>query len=210
MHSPLVSIVTPSLNQGTFIEETIRSVMEQDYPNIEHIIVDGESNDGTLEVLERHRSHLRYSCEPDQCVADACNKGVLASRGEIIGLLNADDVLVDRKSITRVVAAWERYPKADVIYFDTLYINGDSRVEIVVRLPEFTFGGLLRDCYIIQPSTFVRSSVVKQNLLDIQFKCAQDYELWLRLAKLGYTLKHSPEVIAAFRRHFGGTQTSRA
>jgi len=203
MHSPLplVSIVTPSLNRGPFIEDTIRSVMEQDYPHIEHIVVDGGSEDETLEILERHRSHLRCICEPDECLADAMNKGLLVSQGEIICWLNADDVLVDRKAITRVVAAWERYPEADVIYFDILRIDGDGQVKYVVSLPGFSLGRLQRGCYIHQPATFVRSSVAKQNLLDVRFKLAQDYELWLRLAKQGYTFKHVPEVISAWRIH---------
>jgi len=201
MHSPLVSIVTPSLNRGPFIEETIRSVMEQDYPHIEHIVVDGGSEDETLEVLERYSSQISWTCEPDRCIADACNKGIRASRGEIVCMLNADDVLVDRKSITRAVAAWERYPEADVIYFDILKIDGDGHVKMVVGLPEFSLVGLLRRCDIMQPATFVRSSVAKQNLLDIRFKLAQDYELWLRLAKQGYAFKHVPVIISAHRQH---------
>ena len=201
MHSPLVSIVTPSLNQEAFIEETIRSVMEQDYPNIEHIVVDGGSEDQTIEILERYGSQLRWTSEPDRCIADACNKGIRVSRGEIICMVNADDVLVDRKSITRVVAAWERYPEADVIYFDILRIDGNGQVQFVVCLPEFSLVRLQRRCDIMQPATFVRSSVAKQNLLDVRFKLAQDYELWLRLAKQGYTFKHVPEVISAWRIH---------
>jgi len=201
MNSPLVSIVTPSLNRGPFIEETIRSVMDQDYPNIEHIVVDGGSEDETPEILERYRSHIRCICEPDECLADAMNKGLLASQGEIICWLNADDTLVDRKSMTRVVAGWERYPEADVIYFDILRIDGDGQVEFVVSLPKFSLGRLRRGCYIFQSATFVRTSVARQNPLNIDFKLGQDYELWLRLATKGYNFKHVPEVISTWRIH---------
>src|SRR5438309_5772154 len=88
---PLVSVVTPSLNQGAYIEETIRSVLDQDYPRIEHIVVDGGSTDGTLEILRRY-PHLTWVSEPDGGQADAVNKGFRLAEGEIFGWLNADDL----------------------------------------------------------------------------------------------------------------------
>src|SRR2546423_1804901 len=89
---PLVSIVTPSLNKGPFIEETIQSVLNQDYRNIEYIVVDGGSTDGTLDILRKYGEQLRYDSQPDRGQADAVNRGFLASRGSIFAYLNADDV----------------------------------------------------------------------------------------------------------------------
>ena len=88
---PLVSIVTPSFNMGGLIEETIRSVLEQDYPNIEYLVVDGGSTDGTLDILKRYEGRLKYVSEPDRGMTDAVNKGFQSSRGSIFTFLNADD-----------------------------------------------------------------------------------------------------------------------
>jgi glycosyltransferase involved in cell wall biosynthesis len=115
---PLVSIVTPSYNQGQFIEETTLSVKNQDYPNIEHIVVYGGSTDEILEILKRYEGtyNLRWISEPDEGHADAVNKGFAMAKGEIISWLNSDDVYFDKGTISSVMEAFQRHSEADIVY----------------------------------------------------------------------------------------------
>ena len=123
---PLVSIITPSFNQAKFIEETIKSVLSQDYPNIEHIVVDGNSKDGTLEILKRYASSLgnrfRFISEPDQGQSNAINKGVKMANGDIIGWLNSDDTYFP-EAVKKGVNALQAQPELAMVYGKGYYID---------------------------------------------------------------------------------------
>src|SRR5579871_3122093 len=110
---PLVSIVTPSLNMGRFLEETILSVLEQDYPHVEYLVMDGGSSDGTLETLRRYDGRLRYISAPDSGQADAVNRGFAQTSGPIFAFLNADDTYLPG-ALSAVVQAFQDHPEAAV------------------------------------------------------------------------------------------------
>ncbi|MCX7824405.1 MAG: glycosyltransferase [Verrucomicrobiae bacterium] len=201
---PRISIVTPSFNQARYVEECIRSVLDQDYPNAEHIIFDGGSQDGTVEVLRRYENRgVRWKSEPDKGQSDAINKGFRAATGEIIGWINSDDWYV--RGAFRVVADYFRaHPEADFVYGNNFFTDPNRRVIRRVRTMPYRWEWLLHTGLLIpQPGVFVRRKVVEDcGLLDISLRCVMDYEWWLRIAR-----KHPPHFIdrylACFRIHPG-------
>src|SRR5687768_1254630 len=124
-HVPLVSIVTPCLNMGRFLEETIRSVLDQDYSRIEYLVMDGGSTDQTLEILERYRDRLRFMSSPDAGQAAAINRGFDLTSGEIFAFLNADDTYLPG-AVAAAVQGFLRHPQAGVIYGDAWHVAGDG------------------------------------------------------------------------------------
>src|SRR5438128_8552250 len=124
---PLVSIVTPSYNQGRFIEDTIRSVLAQDYPNLEYIVVDGGSTDHTLDVLRRYEGRLRWVSEPDRGQSEAINKGFRMARGEIVSWLNSDDTYVPG-AIGKAVAHLGARPEVVMVYGEGYLLDEGGRV----------------------------------------------------------------------------------
>jgi glycosyltransferase involved in cell wall biosynthesis len=193
----LVSVVTPSLNRAAFIEETIRSVKAQSYPQIEHIVIDGGSTDGTLDILRRYK-HLTWVSEPDKGTADAVNKGFRMARGEVVAMLPADDTYTPW-AVQCAVDCLTEHPAVAIAYGDCDVIDAAGRVFRQFRSPEFDFNKLLSSCYIPGPTAFIRKSVLdKVGLLDTNLKLVCDYDLWLRIG-LNFQMKHIPRVLANFR-----------
>ncbi len=210
---PLVSIVTPSYNQGKFIEDTILSVKNQDYPNIEHIVIDGGSSDNTLEILRRYEKgyNLRWISEPDEGQSDAVNKGFGLAKGEILGWLNSDDCYFSKDAISYVVAKFEELRDTAVIYGDSIHI---SESNLVLRhcysgTPWFSRHRLLRYDFIAQPSAFFRKVVIQDYEVDVNIDLPMDYEYWLRLVKDGLKFKHVNKILSAIRRHSTAKTISR-
>lgn len=199
---PLVSIVTPSYNQGQFIRATIESVLGQQYPNIEYIVIDGGSTDDTVSIIKEYQQKLSWVSESDNGQSDAINKGIRKATGDIIAYLNSDDIY-QPGTIERVVEAFRSSPEADIVYGD--YISIDVNGDILDRMKTIPFdpGILLYDAnYISQPSSFYRTSLFgKIGKFDDQLQCLMDYEFFLRASSKGIVFKYIPTALAAIRFH---------
>lgn len=195
---PLVSVVTPSLNNAAFIERTIRSVLAQDYPHIEHIVVDGGSSDGTVAILERY-PHLRWTSEPDRGQAAAINKGFALARGEILAWLNSDDLYLPG-AISEAVAALAAHPDCSAVYSDFVVI--DERGVELARFPSLDFDldqEINAGNFVPQPTAFFRREALERvGWLDERYRYAMDYDLFIRVGKRSRLL-HAERYWAAFR-----------
>jgi glycosyltransferase involved in cell wall biosynthesis len=200
--SVLVSVVTPSFNQGRFIEATIQSVKNQTYPKVEHIICDGESTDETIQILKKHEDlyNLRWVSEPDRGQADAINKGFKLSTGQVVGWLNSDDMYFSEDVLQVIVETFQERPEIDLIYGDVAMISESGELLKVQCFPSFSYSRMLRGDYIGQPATFFRSKVTKEHALNTDLDFAMDYEFWLRLGK-SHRFLHISRILAADRNH---------
>mgnify|MGYP000897556620 FL=1 len=200
---PKVSIVTPSFNHARFLEQTMRSVLEQDYPNIEYIVIDGGSQDGSRDLIEAYAPQLAYwQSQPDGGQTDAINQGFARATGEILAWLNSDDYLLPG-AVSRAVAALQAEPELGMVYGDCLLVNAEGKT--IKRFPaaQTDYARLRRGyVHIPQQSSFWRASLWEAvGPLDPSFYFAMDYDLWTRLARLA-PLKYLPgEPWAAFRLH---------
>jgi glycosyltransferase involved in cell wall biosynthesis len=207
MTKPLsISIVTPSLNQASFIHDALESVSMQNYPSCEHLVIDGMSSDGTVELLrnfktDRATSGITWVSEPDNGQSEALNKGFRQATGDIIGWLNADD----RYRIgcfERVAKTFEENPALDILYGD--YRVVDEVGELVRIKPEIAFSAFVlfyhRVLYIPTTATFFRRRVFDEgNWINENLQYVMDLEFFIRLAVKGYRFKHIPELLADFR-----------
>lgn len=203
MDDPLVSIVTPSYQQGGYIEDTLLSVARQSYDAIEHIVVDGGSTDGTTDVLRRHEDEyaLRWTSEPDEGQADAINKGFAAAEGEIVGWINSDDFYYDRDVVAAAVERFAPNPDLDVLYGDIAFVDDRSRITRFQPAPGFDADVLKGHDYVPQPGVFFDADVVDEHALRTDLVFCMDYEYWLRLADAGHSFAAADRVMAAYRMH---------
>ena len=197
---PLVSIVTPSLNQGRFIQATIESVLQQSYPRIEYIVIDGGSTDGTVEILKSYGDEFHWICESDYGQADAINKGMDLATGTIAGWLNSDDILLPG-AIDRVIDCFRNNSQLGMIYGKSHFI--DETGKVVGRYPTeaFDFRRLAAFNFIPQPSTFfIRDGFLQVGSLNPNLRYAFDLDLWLRLSTKFIT-NYLPAYLSGFRLH---------
>lgn len=202
---PLVSIITPSFNQGRFLEETIQSVLSQDYPHLEYIIVDGASTDGSVEIIRHYASQLSWWVSaPDQGQTDAINKGFAHANGEILAWINSDDTYLPG-AVSKAVKFLIAHPEAALVYANANLI--DEQGSVLGRFPaqQTSLTSLLHgSVHIPQQTTFFWARLWRKvGPLDPTFQFAMDYDLWVRLAKLA-PLVYTPQLWANFRLHGEG------
>ena len=207
---PLVSIVTPSYNQAQYLEQTIQSVLQQDYPLLEYIVVDGASTDGSVEIIKKYADRLTWwVSEPDKGQAEAINKGFRRARGEIVAWLNSDDLYLPG-AIARAVTAFSTHPKAGLVYGDALSIDETGRPFNLMKQGNWGLEDLLAFRILTQPAVFMRRSVLEQaGYLDWSYHMLLDHQLWIRMARLAKMI-YVPQLWAAARFHKGAKNLAQA
>ena len=201
---PKISIITPSYNQAPFIERTIKSVLDQNYPDLEYLVIDGRSTDGTVDILRRYEHRLKWISEKDEGQADAINKGSNSSTGDIIAYLNSDDVY-EQGALLRVAEYFAAHPKA-------MWLTGKCRIidehDRAIRgmitayknflLRHYSYGMLLVTNPISQPATFWRRGLVQEfGLFDKNEHLVMDYEYWLRIGR-----RYHPAILDGYLARF--------
>ena len=208
---PLVSLITPSFNQSRFLEETIRSVLLQGCPDLEYIIIDGMSTDGSAEIIKKYEEHLsHWVSEPDKGHADAVNKGWKIAKGEFVTWLNSDDFLYPG-SLKTAVDTLKKNPDTHVCYGDAARVNERSQsCDCDFRGGDFS----LKDMLVFwknpvpQPGFLMRRSVIDQiGFLDESYSFAFDFEYWMRMAVHDMKGTYIPQRLAAFRTHMDAKTT---
>ena len=196
-----VSIVTPSFNQSAYLEQAIRSVLEQDYPDVEYIVVDGASNDGSVDIIKKYAPRLRYWCsEKDSGQADAINKGMKHAAGEIVAWLNSDDYYLPG-ALRSAVAAFESNPQTMMVYGNMLAVDQTGRTINHLCYRQLTLEDLLCFQIIGQPAVFMRRGAFeKAGGLDLTFHFMLDHQLWLKIAAQGPMI-HVNQMWSAARYH---------
>src|SRR3989344_1395322 len=204
---PLISIVTPSFNSGKFIKECIESVLNQNYPRVEHIIQDGGSKDKTIDILKsysnsKYKSKIKWVSYKDNGPTDAYNRALLRSKGDIILFLGADDVLMPHAT-SWALENLAKFPEMAVIYGDEYIIDEKSRILKTFIPKSFNFAKLL--CLELVPpaeASFIRRSAFEKvgYYLDESLKNTPDYELWVRIG-VKYPMKHVQGFVTKYRWH---------
>jgi hypothetical protein len=206
--TPIVTVVTPNLDQGRFLRHAVDSVLQQDYPHIDYLVVDGGSTDESLEVLRSYGSRLRWISEPDTGQASAINKGFRDARGSILAWINADDALADG-AVTRVVEAFSDRPDLGLVYGNGTILDEDGVVTGPFEFIEpFSLWRLLYNLdYILQPAAFFRRSAFEDaGGLDEGLHFGMDWDLWIRLAAVSEVQYLDAELGCS--REYGETKTS--
>ncbi len=206
----LVSIVTPSYNQADYLEQTLRSVLEQDYAPIEYIVIDGGSTDGSVEIIKKYSERLAYwVSEKDRGQADAINKGFARASGNILAWLNSDDYYLPA-TVRAAVQAFDENPDLVLIYADMLAVNQNGETFNRLTYKQLALDDLLCFQIIGQPAVFFRRSAFeKSGGLDSSFHLLLDHLLWIQLAKQGRIL-HIEQTWAAARYHAEAKNVARA
>jgi glycosyltransferase involved in cell wall biosynthesis len=199
----LFSILTPSYQAGSFLRDALASVAEQGWDDVEHIVVDGQSSDGTLELLQSWPHPLTYVSEADRGQSHALNKALQLAQGEWIGWLNADDFYLPG-ALSKVAQAIASNPDADVVSGDCCFVDGKGAYLRLVPEHEMS-GTVLRwyGCAIHSCATFVRRDLLVQQGFDETCREVMDWELYLGLLRRGADFAYLPSMLSAFRVHPG-------
>ncbi len=196
---PVVSIVTPSYNQGRFLRRTIESVLSQSYPHIDYRVVDGGSTDDSVAILESYGTRFPWVSERDRGQTHAINKGLAQARGEVLAYLNSDDVLLPG-AVEKVVDYLLHRPQCDLVYGQGWYIDEQDNRISQYATADYALPRLLRDCCICQPAAFWRASIARRvGPFEERRRFAMDYDYWLRIARAGGRIEHWHQPLACSR-----------
>ena len=196
-----ISVVTPSFNQGPYLEATLRSLLAQNYPDLELLVIDGGSTDQSVEIIRRYASSLSYwESERDRGQSHALNKGFAHVHGDIWSWLNSDDLL-EEGVLHRVAQTFAQDPEAGVVYGDCVYVGEDGET-VIEKFPGEPYSRLrhLAHRFIAQPSCFFRTAIVPPAVREDLHYC-MDYDLWLSLSARGVKFHYVPEVFSRYRLH---------
>lgn len=202
-NTPLVSIITPHKNRIKYLEECIQSVMRQDYPNVEHIVVDGQSTDGTPALLEKYRSlypgRLRYLSEPDDGAGQAWSKGLKMAEGEIFGWIGSDDMLHGNQAVSTVVRYFLAHPDAKFVHGACNFVSEKKEFIFRYRAGEVTLKRLLAEDNPISCSSAYYLREVVETVGDLD-RYGNDFDYMIRIAKL-FRMDYMEDVLSDFRIH---------
>jgi glycosyltransferase involved in cell wall biosynthesis len=197
-----ISVVTPSFNSASTLRETIESVRRQDYPHVEHIVMDGGSTDGTLAILKEY-PHLQWVSEKDEGHFHAMNKGIARASGAVIVILNGDDCF-RAGTLRHAAQAFEAHPGWDALFGDTVYVDSEGKKIYQRQEAVYDYGVLLYAVdYICHQTMFVKKSIYERlgSYRHKDFRTATDLEFKLRLGKAGCRVGHVPQFLVNFRYH---------
>lgn len=201
MKYPKISVVTITYNSEKTVEETIKSIISQDYPNLEYIIIDGVSKDHTLEIVNKYKEQISViSSEPDNGISDAFNKGVRLATGEIIGIINSDDLLLPG-ALSKIA---DNYNPSIDVYSGNVLLWDDKSGNTVVSVPELNFDKLRLQFAVAHPGRFIRKDAyMRYGDFDTRLRYNMDVDLLCRFYKKGASFYHIDSALAKFR--MGGT-----
>jgi glycosyltransferase involved in cell wall biosynthesis len=207
---PRISIITPSYNQGQYLEETIRSVLSQGYPNLEYLIIDGGSSDNSVSIIEKYHPFITYwISEPDAGQSHAINKGLQRATGEIVAWINSDDQYCPGAFFT-AAQYFMAHPDTGMLYGDLEIINSEDRVLFRKKYRPVNVDDLLSGYPIPQSSAFFRKGVIRHvGLLDETLHYAMDFDLWMRIFS-AYPVDHIPSFLSRFRIHANSKTVSQS
>jgi len=198
---PFLSIITPSYQQAKFLEQTIKSVSDQSFDEIEYLVVDGGSDDGSVEIIKKYGKHITWwVTEKDEGQGDAINKGLARAKGDIIAWINSDDFYLP-DAFQKVVNVFKQEPELGLLYGDVLAVDENSQVFNLMQSGSYELLDLMKFKIINQPAVFFRRNCLETvGHLDTSYRYLLDHHLWLRIAS-EYRIKHMPEFLAAGRYH---------
>lgn len=199
MAHPRISVVTPSYNQAPFLEKTIQSVLMQKTPEIEYLVMDGGSTDGSVEIIRKYEAGIdKWASEKDRGQADGINKGFSLAGGEIFAWINSDDFYL-KGAFEKVLTYFDAHPEVDLVYGDVLSVNQEGELINVMRFTDYTLRDLMAFRIISQPAVFFRRKAWDSaGGMDLRYQFLLDHHLWLRIAAKG-KIAYLPEPLAAAR-----------
>lgn len=199
---PLVSVITVVYNGEKHLEQAILSVIGQTYDNVEYIVVDGGSTDGTLDIIKKYEGRIdHWISEPDRGISDAMNKGIRLSTGDLIIHLHADDYYADPSVLSSVCSEYLRHPDALWLTGGIAIVDGEGNLLQEIPVRKYSYGKLIRGNIILHPATFVtRQAFEIAGLFNVEYRYAMDYDLWIRIGRIAGPVPLDLRV-ACFRAH---------